>query len=258
MKGVALVTGGGARIGAAIVRALAKDGYAVGIHYHESSTQAEALAAELPNAAALQADLADPAAPARLLAACAKRLGPVRVLINNAAVFRYDTAETFSAADLAFHAGPNLAAPLLLAREFAAALGEQSGAIVNLLDHKVTALNPDFFSYTLTKIAMAGATRMLAQALHPRIRVNGIAPGITLISGKQTPEGFAHAWSAPPLGRSSTPEELAHAVCYILATASLNGQILVLDGGESLLARPRDIAFDTARRNLAAGDALPP
>jgi NAD(P)-dependent dehydrogenase (short-subunit alcohol dehydrogenase family) len=141
---------------------------------------------------------------------------------------------------------------LLLAREFAANLAGQPGAIVNLLDHKVTALNPDFFTYTLTKIAMAGATRLLAQAYYPGIRVNGVAPGITLISGKQTPEGFARAWSAPPLGRSATPEEIAAAVCFILATPSLNGQILVLDGGESLLARPRDIAFDVTRRT---GDA---
>ena len=248
---MALVTGGAKRIGEAIVRALASDGYAVGIHYHASAGPAETLAAELTRAghrvATLQADLADPSAPAQLLAACAEQLGPVRVLVNNAAAFRYDTPQTLTADDLAHHIAPNLAAPLLLARDFAESLGAQTGAIVNLLDHKVTALNPDFFTYTLTKVAMAGATKMLAQALYPRVRVNGIAPGITLISGKQSPEGFAHAWSAPPLGRSATPAELGRAVCFILATQSLNGQILVLDGGESLLARPRDVAFDKAR-----------
>ncbi len=248
---MALVTGGAKRIGAAIVRALAADGYAVCIHAHASGDEAEALAAELVRAGhravALRADLADPGAPARLLAACAEKLGPVRVLVNNAAAFRYDTPQTFTVDDLAYHIAPNLAAPLLLARDFAASLGARRGAVVNLLDHKVTALNPDFFTYSLTKVAMAGATRMLAQAFYPRVRVNGIAPGITLISGKQSPEGFARAWSAPPLGRSATPAELGRAVCFILAATSLNGQVLVLDGGEGLLARPRDVAFDTAR-----------
>jgi NAD(P)-dependent dehydrogenase (short-subunit alcohol dehydrogenase family) len=247
MTAVALVTGGAQRIGAAISRALSGAGYSVAIHYHASAAPARALAEELGDAVALQADFSSPSAPAQLLSDCTEQLGAPSVLVNNAAVFRYDTAETFTEDDLAFHIAPNLVAPLLLSRDFARNLGAGSGAIVNLLDYKVGALNPDFFSYTLTKVAMAGATKMLAQALQPRIRVNGIAPGITLISGKQTEEGFARAWSAPPLGRSCTPEEIGEAVLYILATPSLNGQTLVLDGGEGLLQRPRDIAFDTDR-----------
>jgi NAD(P)-dependent dehydrogenase (short-subunit alcohol dehydrogenase family) len=246
MPRVALITGGAKRIGAAISRRLAEAGYAVGIHYNAAAAEASALVAELVDAghtaAAFAADLSDADAPAALLAACAGRLGTVTALVNNAAVFRYDTAATFTAADLGYHFGPNLTAPLLLAQHFAAAVGE--GAIVNMLDHKVTALNPDFFTYTLTKLALAGATRMQAQWFYPRIRVNGVAPGITLISGKQTAAGFARAWQAPPLGRSSTPEELAEAVLFAIETNSLNGEILVLDGGQNLLARPRDIAFD--------------
>ena len=119
-----------------------------------------------------------------------------------------------------------------------------------MLDHKVTAPNPDFFSYSVAKIGMAGATRLLAQALsHTQVRVCGVAPGITLVSGKQTQAGFERAWGAPPLGRSSTPEELANACRYVLDTSSLNGQILVLDGGDSLLERSRDVAFRTGRQD---------
>jgi NAD(P)-dependent dehydrogenase (short-subunit alcohol dehydrogenase family) len=245
---VALVTGGSRRIGASIVRALAGAGYAVGIHANRSAAEAEHLAASIRHAGgsavALQADLSDRAGVAALIPACAAALGTVSVLVNNAAGFQYDTAQDFTAGGLDGHMRPNLEAPLVLAQALAAGLGDAPGAIVNMLDHKVTALNPDFFTYTVAKIGLAGATRMLAMAFGGRIRVNGVAPGITLISGKQTPAGFERAWAAPPLGRSATPEELADAVLFCIATSSLNGQILVLDGGESLLARQRDIAFE--------------
>ena len=213
MKGAALVTGGAVRIGAAIARRLAREGYAVGVHAHRSIEQAERLAAELRAdgfaAAALSADLSDGAAVCGLVAACGAALGPVRLLVNNAASFRYDDALGFDGADLAFHLRPNLEAPLLLARDVARALGDRQGAVVNMLDHQVAALTPDFFTYTVAKIGLEGATRMMAMAFGGRVRVNGVAPGITLISGKQTAEGFAKAWHAPPLGRSVTPDELA-------------------------------------------------
>jgi len=220
----------------------------VAIHANRSIDEAEALAAELrgngDRAMAVQADLGDRAAVAGLVPTCAAALGTLTVLVNNAASFRYDTAETFTHDDLDFHLRPNLEAPVLLARDFAQALGAGSGAVVNMLDHKVTTLNPDFFSYTTAKIGLAGATRTLAMAFQGRVRVNGVAPGITLISGKQTEAGFQKAWMAPPLGCSSTPEEIADAVMFCVTTPSLNGQILVLDGGESLIGRTRDIAFD--------------
>jgi NAD(P)-dependent dehydrogenase (short-subunit alcohol dehydrogenase family) len=248
VKGVALVTGGARRIGATISRHLAANGYAVGIHAHRSIDQAEALAAELRQAGyravALVADLSDRHATACLLPACAAALGPVRLLVNNAAGFRYDTAASFTSDDFDFHVRPNLEAPLMLARDLACALNGGQGAVVNILDHKVTALNPDFFTYTVAKIGLAGATRMMAMAFGGRVRVNGVAPGITLISGKQTEAGFEKAWTAPPLGRSATPDEVADAVLFAAETGSLNGQILVLDGGESLLERKRDVAFE--------------
>jgi len=247
-----LITGAARRIGAAIARALAADGWHVVAHYNRSAAEAEALAAGITACAGIcgtiQADLADRAATAALIPRCIEGFGPLDALINNASSFRYDTAQTMDSASWQAHLGPNLEAPVFLAQEFAAALEGRPGNIINMLDHKVTALNPDFFSYTIAKIAAAGATRLLAMAFGPHgVRVNGIAPGITLLSGNQTEAGFKRAWAAPPLGRSSTPEELAAACRFILATPSLNGQILVLDGGDSLLARPRDIAFDSTR-----------
>jgi NAD(P)-dependent dehydrogenase (short-subunit alcohol dehydrogenase family) len=251
VKGAALVTGGARRIGAAIVRALAAEGYAVAIHCNASLAEGDRLAAEITaaggRAVALAADLADREATGRLMARAGALFGTPCVLVNNAARFEYDTAGTVTPRGLDGHLRPNLEAPLLLARDFAAALGKAPGAIVNLLDHKITALNPDFFSYTVAKVGLAGATRMMAASFGGRIRVNGVAPGITLLSGKQSAAGFARAWGAPPLGRSSTPDEVAQAVMFTLGTACLNGQILVLDGGESLLGRPRDIAFDATR-----------
>ena len=248
MKGAALVTGGARRIGAAIVRALAADGHAVAIHCNASVQAAQALAAEIESgggtAVVLQADLAERHAVTALVGRATAALGQVNVLVNNAATFHYDTAGRFADGNLDLHLRPNLEAPLLLAREFAHALGSAPGAIVNILDHKVTALNPDFFTYTVAKIGLAGATRMMASSFGGRIRVNGVAPGIALLSGKQSEAGFRRAWTATPLGRSATPEEIAGAVVFTLGVKSLNGQILVLDGGESLLARPRDVAFD--------------
>jgi NAD(P)-dependent dehydrogenase (short-subunit alcohol dehydrogenase family) len=246
----ALVTGGARRIGAAIVRALAAEGYAVAIHCHASVADAQALAAEI-NAAGgraivLAADLSDRNAVTGLIARATAALGPVSVLVNNAATFHYDTAGSFTETELDLHLRPNLEAPLLLVRDFARVLVDQPGGVVNILDHKVTAMNPDFFTYTVAKIALAGATRSMAASFGGRIRVNGVAPGIALLSGKQSEAGFARAWAAAPLGRSATPEEIARAVVFTLGVPSLNGQILVLDGGESLLGRPRDVAFDPA------------
>jgi NAD(P)-dependent dehydrogenase (short-subunit alcohol dehydrogenase family) len=242
-----LITGGARRIGAAMATALAADGWLVIAHYHRSAADAESLAATI-NAAGgqcvtVQADLSDPADVAGLIPRCVAQWGAPDALINNASSFTYDTIESMTQASWDAHMAPNLAAPVFLAQAFAHALGEKSGCIVNMLDHKLTALNPDFFSYTVAKAGLEAATRMLALAFGGRIRACGIAPGITLISGKQTPAGFTRAWSATPLGRSSTPDDLAEAARFILATGSLNGQVLVLDGGDSLLQRKRDVAF---------------
>lgn len=241
----ALVTGSARRIGATIVRALAADGWNVVIHYNRAAEDAAALAAEIgPAAGLLQADLSRQEEVEGLIGRCIAAHGPLDCLVNNASRFRNDCIADVTWDSLHAHLAPNLAAPLLLSRDFAQAFAGDGGCIVNLLDQKVANLNPDFLSYTLSKVALAGLTEILAMALAPRIRVNGVAPGLTLISGKQTPESFTRAWQATPLRRSSTPEEIAAAVRFILVSPSLTGQTIILDGGESLQGRARDVAFD--------------
>ncbi len=244
-----LVTGGARRIGSVVARALAADGWHVIVHYRSAETEARALAGEIAGSGGrcdlVCTDLSDRGAVAGLIPACTARFGFLGALVNNASSFAYDRLDTLDAGSWDAHLGPNLEAPIFLSQAFARQC-DGPGAIINLLDHKVAAPNPDFFSYTVAKLALAGATTVLAQALRRTgVRVNGVAPGITLLSGRQSEAGFKRAWTAPPLGRSSTPDELADACRFVLATPSLNGQILVLDGGESLLGRQRDVAFET-------------
>jgi NAD(P)-dependent dehydrogenase (short-subunit alcohol dehydrogenase family) len=246
---VALVTGGARRIGAAIVRALAQDGWHVLIHHHDSQAQACALSRELRAAGhacdPIGADLGRADDIGSLIPRAIEIAGPLDCLINNAARFQFDDIHSVGWDSLHGHMVPNLVAPLLLSRAFSEQFGERSGGcIVNLLDQKVGNLNPDFLSYTLSKVALAGLTEMLAMAFAGRIRVCGISPGLTLISGRQTEASFRRAWTATPLGRSSTPEEIAVCVRFVLATTSLTGQTITLDGGESLRGRARDVAFD--------------
>ena len=232
-----LVTGGAKRLGAAMARALVAAGFPVIIHAHRSGPEARALAAEL-GARVVLGELADPAVPARLVA----EAGPLAGLINNASRFVFDTVTSTTAEQLAAHMGPNLIAPVLLAQAFAAQQPEQ-GVIINMLDQKLSNLNPDFFSYTLSKAALAAATEMMALSLAPNIRVCGIAPGLTLPGPKQTAEKFERAWRENPLRRGASPEDIARAVLFILQTPSLTGTVITVDGGEHLTHRPRDIAF---------------
>jgi NAD(P)-dependent dehydrogenase (short-subunit alcohol dehydrogenase family) len=244
-----LVTGGGKRIGAAIVRGLAEDGWTVCLHYHGSESEALQLAQSLTEAShrcfAICADLANPADIESLIPRCIEKAGRLDCLVNNAARFVYDNLDTLTWENWQAHLNPNLGAPLFLARNFAASLPkDRDGVIVNMLDQKVRNLNPDFLSYTVSKIGLAGLTTVLAMALAPRIRVCGIAPGVTLQSGKQTPETFAASQAATPLGRSSSVAEIVASVRFILASPSMTGSVITIDGGESLTRRARDVAFE--------------
>ena len=245
---VALVTGAAKRIGRSIALALAQRGWNVVVHYSSSADEARATVRDIEQlgrrAAAVQCDLADELAVRGLLQKAAHALGPVSCVVNNASLFERDDAADFSYAGLDRHMHANLAAPVLLAQALhdATPSGSQS-VVINLLDQKLFNLNPDFFSYTLSKAALQTATTMLAQALAPKVRVVGVAPGITLVSGKQTEEGFAKAHKMTPLGRSSTPEDVAHTVCFVAENPAITGTTLLVDGGQHLIPLQRDVMF---------------
>jgi NAD(P)-dependent dehydrogenase (short-subunit alcohol dehydrogenase family) len=241
MNGAVLITGAGQRLGAAIARAAAAAGYSVVIHARQASAEATALAAELQGHVLL-GDLADPAVPARLIDEAAQTAGPLYGLVNNASRFVFDSAKTITADSIAAHMAPNLVAPVLLTQAFAARQTLEHGVVINLLDQKLANLNPDFFSYTLSKAALAAATEMFALALAPRLRVCGIAPGISVAAPEQSQEKFEKAWRANPLQRGSTPEDIARAAVFILQTPSVTGTTLYVDGGEHLMRRPRDVS----------------
>jgi NAD(P)-dependent dehydrogenase (short-subunit alcohol dehydrogenase family) len=238
----AIVTGGAKRIGAALCRALAADGWHLLIHCHRSTAEAETLAAELGNAAIVSADLADPGAADTVFAA-AEGLPPPRLLVNNASLFAYDSAEDFTVEQFDRHVAVNLRAPALLSRAFAAR-AESGGLIVNLLDAKLAQPNPDFFTYTLSKFGLAGMAELHARIWAPRgIRICGIAPSVTLVSGPQSRDNFdaVHAFNA--LKRGVRVEEIVAALRFVIATPTLTGQTLVLDGGQRFLGLARDVQF---------------
>jgi NAD(P)-dependent dehydrogenase (short-subunit alcohol dehydrogenase family) len=248
MKATVLVTGAAKRVGAAIARSLAAKGCFVILHYQHSGAEAQALARELEAAGGriglLQADLFDRTQSESVIARCASQFGPVDVLVNNASSYRYDTILSANFADWDENLRTNLEAPLFLSKAFYEGCAGRAGVIVNMLDFKVTNLNPDYFSYTVAKIGLAGATRLLAMAFRGRVRVNGIAPGLTMRSGQQTQDQFLRAWRMTPLGYGPTPEELGSAAAFLMETPSVNGQVLCLDGGASLRPRQRDISVD--------------
>jgi NAD(P)-dependent dehydrogenase (short-subunit alcohol dehydrogenase family) len=243
--GCALVTGGGIRLGAAIVRRLAADGWPVAIHARKEPA-AKALAVDLAaqghKVAVVSGDLAEPDAAEKIFAQVAAHLGPCTFLINSAAAFAYDDIGTVSAESMDALYRTNLRAPVLLSHTFVKQL-EGRGLIVNLLDQKVFNLNPDFLSYTIMKSALQSTTQLLAMALAPKVRVCGVAPGLTLRSGEQTEEGFKLAHSRAPLGIGSTPEDVAETVSFISRVPSMTGTTIVVDGGQSLVRRDHDVMF---------------
>jgi len=261
----ALVTGAARRLGRAMALALADAGWDIVLHYHRSKQAAQETAAQIRargrqchlvsvdlGAAALQPnqDRAERTAtsPAALLFKQALEQAPsIDLLVNNASLFEYDSAAAFDPALLQQHLGPNLIAPLQLTqlfseqKQFSPAV--QHGVVVHLLDQKLWHLNPDFFSYTLCKAALKAAVTMQAQALAPKIRVMGIAPGLTLPSHLQSQADFERTHQMAPLGQASSPTDICQTLLYIVHTPSLTGSTIIVDGGQHLMGLERDFSL---------------
>lgn len=247
LKGV-LITGSAKRIGAAVATRLATSGWYVVIHFSRSKSEANDLLRSITggggSASLVEADLSDHEARSRCMTEAFALCPGLVALVNNASLFEYDTFGTLTEEALTRAMVVNAIAPVHLAQSFVAALpGEADGCIVNVLDNKIYGLNPDYFSYTMSKYALFGATHMMARALAPRVRVCGIAPGITLVSGKQSEANFEAGQKMNPLRRGCTPEQVARAAEFILTSPSLNDQVITIDGGESLAPHDRDVAF---------------
>jgi NAD(P)-dependent dehydrogenase (short-subunit alcohol dehydrogenase family) len=243
-----LVTGAARRLGRSIALELAAAGWQVAVHYRSSAPEAQQTAAECARhapAQAFEADLAVDAQVRGLLPRVIQRFGALDAVVNNASRFEHDDAQTFTAASLAAHVASNTAAPILLAQALHAHLKGRgaSGCMVNLLDQKLWNPNPDFLSYTLSKAALEAATTLLAQALAPQLRVVGVAPGLTLTSHMLSQEKFEQLHKLSPLGRSSTPEDIAHAVRFALENPAITGTTLLVDGGQHLMKFDRDFSL---------------
>lgn len=242
----ALITGAGKRIGRALAEALGEDGWTVAVHYRSSADGAEETAAAIDSAGGkgvtVQGDLTEEKDLKALIpSAMAKLGGPLNLLINSASTFEDDTARAHDRQGWDLNFDTNLRAPVALSQAFANALpDDQKGLIINLIDQRVWKLNPQFFTYTLSKAALLSATKTLAQALAPGIRVNGIGPGPTLQSVHQSAEDFEAERRATLTGEGSRVEEIVRAMRYLIAADSVTGQMIAPDGGQHLMWQTPD------------------
>lgn len=246
-----LVTGAAKRLGRAIALDLAAHGWQVAVHYRGSKADAietAAACAALSRASGhFDADFEDESAVRALLPRVVDELGPVDAVVNSASLFEHDTAADFGYAALERHMRSNTGAPLVLAQvlhqHIAQRGGDAQGVVVNLLDQKLWNMNPDFVSYTLSKAALEAAGTLLAQALAPLLRVVGVAPGLTLTSDYLTDDKFETLHRMSPLGRSSTPDDVAATVRFALENRSITGTTLLVDGGQHLMRFDRDFSM---------------
>lgn len=241
----ALVTGGAKRIGAAIVKDLATNGFNIAIHSVSSNDAAEGLCdvalQQGVKACSISGDLTDAKSTKRVFDNAANALGPIDLLINNASIFLNDSAEEFDGQTWDNHFAIHLKAPAILASEMMKQ-SLSSGLIINMIDQRVKRLNPNFFSYTLSKSALWTATQTMAQSFAPRVRVNAIGPGPTLPNERQRQEDFDRQVKGIPLQTTPALEEFGRTIRYLYDTPSITGQMIALDGGQHLAWETPDVA----------------
>ena len=238
-----LVTAGNKRIGKAIALNLSRAGYYVVLHHHDSAVEATSTLHELENdGRIIQCDLGDFHDVERMLNELSTWDVSIKHIINNASLFSTDELGSFTEKSFSDHMNINLRAPLQLARGLHNMLkGDEKGSVVNILDSKVFALNDEFMSYTLSKFGLYGATEMMAQALSPKVRVNGIAPGLTLISQTQSEENFELASHLNFNGAPIDVDDITSSVLHLINSSSINGAVLPVDGGQKMMNFTKDV-----------------
>ena len=252
----ALVTGAGKRLGRAMALYLAGRGHDVAVHYATSQAAAEAVVAEIRamgrQAVALPADLTEEAQVQPLIGQAVAALGgPLTVLVNNASIFEHDSISTASRASWDRHLESNFRAPFVLIQQFAAQVPEPladaadepvaQGLVINMLDQRVLKLTPEFMSYTLSKMGLWALTQTAAQALAPRVRVNGIGPGPTLQGTRQSLDHFSRQRAATVLKRGVNLSDITAALGFFLDSAAVTGQMIAVDGGQHLAWQTVDV-----------------
>ena len=245
-RGTVLVTGAARRIGKAIALDLAAHGYQIAVHANRSGAEAEAVAAAIRDAGGVAevflADLTDMTAVRDLHVQVAERMSAPEIIVNNASMFQDDDVRGFDEELFDRHFAVHVKAPAVLAEAMAAALPDGGeGLIVNIIDQRVWKLTPRFFSYTLSKSALWTATRTMAQALAPRIRVNAIGPGPTLANERQKDSDFARQAASVPLGHGPQLAEFGATIRYLHGARSVTGQMIALDGGQHLAWETPDV-----------------
>ena len=246
---IVLVTGAAKRLGRAIALDLAEDGWDIALHYNTSEQDARETADTIRNTgrrvALLKADLARETETAALVARAAAELGPLTALINSASIFESDDVETATRESWDRHMDVNLRAPFVLSQHFAWQLPAAThGVIVNVIDQRVLKPTPQFISYSASKAGLYWLNTTLAQALAPRIRVNAVAPGPTMINARQGEAHFRRQREATVLGTGAEPRDVCIAVRYLLSATTVTGEMIAVDGGQHLVWRTADVSVE--------------